>query len=267
MNISEVELRRAHDAALSYRNFNSTRAARQLRSSDFFVTYDRIHFSPANRCLSFLKGIGFDQPAESGREETRRISAMDKAGMIRVLLGNSLFQQLIDDLTEDCLSLIGNKGLDHRQGSDASKGKEIWVPGPTPQEIQVAFVHYDNEGTPPHFKLDTLGFDCIEWSETELPPPPETATDLYEGVEKQATRTVRERNPIARKLCIIHYLAQNNGRLKCIACELDFAETYGPHGEGFIHVHHLDTPWPKQMAHVRSTHSLIWCQSARTAML
>ena len=52
-----------------------------------------------------------------------------------------------------------------------------------------------------------------------------------------AARIIRvnayERNPEVRRICL-----ERHGT-RCIACEMTFAEKYGPDAAGFIHVHHL----------------------------
>nr|WP_277399938.1 HNH endonuclease [Pseudoxanthomonas sp. LH2527] len=52
-----------------------------------------------------------------------------------------------------------------------------------------------------------------------------------------------ERDPAARSACLNHY------GTRCQVCGLDFGETYGELGQGFIHVHHI-TP----LSHVRESH-------------
>ena len=90
-------------------------------------------------------------------------------------------------------------------------------------------------------KLESLGFPCVELGPTDFPDQiDEKEPLLLEGIERQATRVVKERSAAARKLCIEHYRLKNQGRLACVACGLDFSETYGQLGEGFIHVHHLN---------------------------
>jgi 5-methylcytosine-specific restriction protein A len=54
-----------------------------------------------------------------------------------------------------------------------------------------------------------------------------------EGAKSQVTVNVYERSPEARLKCLAHY-----GR-SCAVCDFNFGEVFGPHGEGFIHVHHL----------------------------
>ncbi|RYD85657.1 MAG: DUF3427 domain-containing protein [Verrucomicrobiaceae bacterium] len=57
---------------------------------------------------------------------------------------------------------------------------------------------------------------------------------LYrEGTVHQIMVNAYERNNAARRTCIAHW------GTNCAVCNFDFGETYGPRGEGFIHVHHL----------------------------
>ncbi len=63
------------------------------------------------------------------------------------------------------------------------------------------------------------------------------ATDLVrhiEGASKSVVVNAVERDPAARAACIGHYGS------RCQVCGMSFAEEYGPIGEGFIHVHHLE---------------------------
>ena len=54
-----------------------------------------------------------------------------------------------------------------------------------------------------------------------------------EGNKKQVYTTVYERNPKLRSQAIkIHGLS-------CMACKLNFKDTYGDWGTGYIHVHHV----------------------------
>ena len=67
---------------------------------------------------------------------------------------------------------------------------------------------------------------------------------LIEGRIIELTLSTYERDPAARKACLNHY------DTRCQACDLDFGETYGDLGQGFIHVHHI-TPLSKlREAHV-----------------
>lgn len=57
--------------------------------------------------------------------------------------------------------------------------------------------------------------------------------EFWEGASFNVVVNAYERNPEARMKCIEHYGA------KCNACEIDFGKTYGPLGQGYIHVHHI----------------------------
>lgn len=56
---------------------------------------------------------------------------------------------------------------------------------------------------------------------------------LKEGLTKQITVNIYERNPIARAKCIDHFGAI------CRVCEFDFEKKFGDLGKGFIHIHHI----------------------------
>lgn len=57
--------------------------------------------------------------------------------------------------------------------------------------------------------------------------------NYIEGAKKQITVNAYERDPQARRACINHHGAV------CKCCGFDFEKTYGEHGRGFIHVHHI----------------------------
>lgn len=54
-----------------------------------------------------------------------------------------------------------------------------------------------------------------------------------EGAKRIITVNAYERAPSARRACINHHGAV------CKCCGFDFEKTYGEHGKGFIHVHHI----------------------------
>lgn len=55
----------------------------------------------------------------------------------------------------------------------------------------------------------------------------------YEGAIKKISVNAYERDPKARNECINHY------GYNCQICDMNFLNTYGDVGVGFIHVHHL----------------------------
>ena len=56
---------------------------------------------------------------------------------------------------------------------------------------------------------------------------------LEEGICEQITTNRYERNPVARREAIKYH------GLRCVVCGMDFEETYGKLGHGFIHIHHV----------------------------
>ncbi|MDA7967294.1 HNH endonuclease [Ruegeria sp.] len=119
--------------------------------------------------------------------------------------------------------------VSHPETGEPYPAKAIWGLA-TDQKSDEFISHQARDG------LRKAGFECADLNGN--PPIDVSPEPLFEGAERQFTRSARERNQVARKLCLEHY--SSNGRVTCIACELDFAETYGPIGDGFIHVHHLD---------------------------
>jgi len=57
--------------------------------------------------------------------------------------------------------------------------------------------------------------------------------DFYEGALMTVEVNKYERSRAARDECI-----EKKG-CRCVVCEMNFEEKYGPEGKGFIHVHHL----------------------------
>lgn len=66
-----------------------------------------------------------------------------------------------------------------------------------------------------------------------LPNETPSGHTYMEGAVTQVTVNAYERNARARAACIAHW------GLDCVVCGFNFAETYGPAGRGYIHVHHL----------------------------
>ena len=64
----------------------------------------------------------------------------------------------------------------------------------------------------------------------------------FEGSKKAAFVIHRSRELAARRAKIQESKKQNGGKLICEVpkCEFDFADRYGPLGEGYAQVHHLD---------------------------
>jgi 5-methylcytosine-specific restriction protein A len=74
----------------------------------------------------------------------------------------------------------------------------------------------------PYFTLQTNYYDEIPNSEI-----------VFEGAKKEIVVNRYERSHEARDRCIAAC------GCKCAVCGMDFKQTYGDIGQGFIHVHHL----------------------------
>lgn len=74
--------------------------------------------------------------------------------------------------------------------------------------------------------LDIGSINPDEYTERE-------AQEYWEGALKTVLVNAYERNGVARDACIKRW------GCRCSVCNFDFASTYGDHGQGFIHVHHL----------------------------
>lgn len=102
------------------------------------------------------------------------------------------------------------------------------------------FYHYDGRAT----RVATAEFDSDPPTIKVLHKTNLTVQmDLYgsphtiarnEGAMLQTHLTKYERDPLLRIACLAVH------GCKCAACGIDFAETYGPIADGFIHVHHLE---------------------------
>lgn len=80
--------------------------------------------------------------------------------------------------------------------------------------------------------LEQLGW--VEGAAILLPEEIAAATTpLIEGAVCSVTVNAYERNPLARRRCILAHGA------RCAICGFNFGEAYGEVGDGYIHVHHL----------------------------
>ncbi len=68
---------------------------------------------------------------------------------------------------------------------------------------------------------------------TNTPDEIDDPTRYKEGACRQISVNAYERDPTARNRCIEHH------GVACKACGFDFAKSYGEHGQGYIHVHHI----------------------------
>lgn len=74
-------------------------------------------------------------------------------------------------------------------------------------------------------------------------PGEDLLEDIKEGQSRAVLVNKYERNRKLREQCISYYGAQ------CMICNFNFGRIYGPKGNGFIHVHHLNPLGNKQEEH------------------
>lgn len=72
-----------------------------------------------------------------------------------------------------------------------------------------------------------------DFSANTFPDELPVSGSYIEGAKKSITVNAYERDPGARQACIRHH------GVVCKCCGFDFEKTYGEHGKGFIHVHHI----------------------------
>jgi 5-methylcytosine-specific restriction protein A len=103
-------------------------------------------------------------------------------------------------------------------------------------EVESAFLNYcDVNGISPSKHPQGRRYWLIHESEKTFHLPDEipAGQDVYEGAKRRVYVNRYERSPKARAACIAHY------GCKCLVCQLNFGETYGVLGAGYIHVHHI----------------------------
>lgn len=211
-------------------------------------------------------------PKSHAQEVQRYRQDLMSSGFREVIEGNSEHRDLLKSLA-DFLT-------DEFRDKPSPSAKTFWVPDSGIQEaVLKAFQIYDDHGMPVGFGgarswfvshpttyvpypakaiwgiatnkkasefishqardgLRKAGFECADLS--TIPSTELRHSQLEEGAARRSVQSRRERNPVARALCIEHYRSRNHGRLVCVVCSFDFADVYGNLGEGFIHVHHLN---------------------------
>lgn len=68
---------------------------------------------------------------------------------------------------------------------------------------------------------------------TLIPEEVPSGRELIEGAKTRITINAYERNPAARKRCIVHYGS------RCVVCGFSFAQRYGDAVREVVHVHHV----------------------------
>lgn len=81
-------------------------------------------------------------------------------------------------------------------------------------------------------ELETESFEFLD--KQRFFSQADTKHEFLEGYPNLIHLTRYERNPHARKRCLEYY------GYECAVCTFSFEEKYGPIGEGYIEVHHLN---------------------------
>ncbi|AEI94775.1 HNH endonuclease [Roseobacter litoralis] len=261
------------DAAIQLDDLYSqdpTVARRQIKNQPQLLVLDgtRHRFFPIRRLADGIAGRKMNAQKSQAQEVQRYRHSLKSSGFREITEGEAEYTELLGDL----VSLL----RESFQERPSPSKKTFWVRDSIIREaILDAFLQYDEHGMPDGFGEARTWF--VSHPITELPYPAKViwglATNkkgsefishrardglrkagfecadlgnlvepelLREGSIRETTNVRRERNPVARVLCIEHYRKKNDGRLICIVCGFDFAAFYGTLGEGFIHVHHLN---------------------------
>lgn len=266
-----------HEAALKLDELYSRDrpvARSQIKNQPQLLVLDgtRYNFFPIRRLADGIAGREMDAPKSHAQEVQRYRQQLRSLGFREIVEGDSEHGDLLNRLKD----FMREKFQDRPSPST----KTFWVPNRGIQEAVLdAFKTFDDHGLPDGFAearswfvshpttdvpypakaiwgiatnkkgsefishqardgLRKAGFECADLS--SIPATEQLHEQLEEGATHQSVRSRRERNPVARALCIEHYRSRNDGRLVCIVCSFNFAEVYGKLGDGFIHVHHLN---------------------------
>lgn len=249
-------------------------AKRQIKNKRQLLVLDgtRYKFFPIRRLADGISGREMDAPKCHAQEVQRYRHDLRSSGFREVIEGNPEHRDLLESLTDFL--------MDEFQDKPSPSAKTFWLPdGGIQEAVLKAFQIYDDHGMPDGFRearswfvshpttdepypakaiwgiatnkkgsefishqardgLRKAGFECADLS--TIPSVDLRNGQLEEGAARKSVQSRRERNPVARALCIEHYRSRYHGRLVCVVCNFDFAEVYGNLGEGFIHVHHLN---------------------------
>lgn len=198
---------------------NRKKAARNLANAEVFLIPEagQARAYPIYWLLH-VRGAGksFDDSRRSDQNLNAHRPSLSALGYLELQSGDAKFDEAWNLLLEAC-SALGTQPS-NRQGRPRWTGRRIFYP--------VANV-------------------------PEAVSPGDAATQTgFEGAKQQVTANRYERDPDLRRRSIdIHKAQDPQNRLRCQVCEMNFAGRYGPAGEGFIHVHHINPLGNSQEAH------------------
>ena len=129
------------------------------------------------------------------------------------------------------VKVLDEEGLDY--DSLRANGLTTNLPG-TYKVNDTLLTYIDSVLEKDDAQLSTIENEIID-ADKEAPVFPETDMpyEAFEGAKKQVLVNKYERSAEARKKCIEYH------GCRCTVCCMDFGETYGEVGQGFIHVHHI----------------------------
>lgn len=197
-----------------------------LRSSGFreVIKGDSEHSELLTKLKDFMREEFQDRPSPSAKSFWVSDSGIEEAVL-------TAFQIFDDHGFPDGCAEAQSWFVSHPTTDVPYPAKAIWGIA-TNKKITEIISRQASDG------LRNAGFECADLSSV---PTTELIHDqLQEGAARETIQSRRERNPVARALCIEHYRSRNHGRLACVVCSFEFAEVYGDIGDGFIHVHHLN---------------------------
>lgn len=166
-----------------------------------YYTPDGPIFAPIKWCGARANDIVtyFENNKKISQEYQR---AVQRSGFVPISSSHSDHDRIYEDFVNYCLSYDFRKSSVNLPHSN-SRDRTFWI-------------------NPDHAR-----------SNPNLFPDEIDSPDYPEGAKSTVTVNRYERSSKARLQCIAHY------GCKCVICEIDFGERYGPIGRDFIHVHHL----------------------------
>ena len=93
------------------------------------------------------------------------------------------------------------------------------------------------------FWLLTTSLEPLPGLQSGEPGFPDEVAEYVEGATKRVVVNAYERDPKARRQCLLHH------GFSCVVCGFNFADNFGEIGNEFIHVHHLKAISKTKEAH------------------
>lgn len=155
------------------------------------------------KCIVEKKDLDFSEIRDD-KEYWKNIEEYEKS-----LEGKFVRLKLVDQISNEKLNL---QNLKQNGLNGAPQG---------PIKVKLELSEYLNKNFTDKYQIDYFP-ELVSEDFTE-----------YEGLKKQITVNKYERSSVAREKCI-NFHGEN-----CFVCGMNFYETYGEIGKGFIHIHHI----------------------------